>query len=118
MSRKTVIFKMPTGSKQRQDAPAVEAPAADVAQGEIIAPSEPDRWVQKRELQPVLDLAPQEPAPALFTSYDHLGVSFDLTAERNLSQIVALSIAVPPLLGWFWVANAMNRYQRIFAVQD
>ena len=113
MSRKTVIFKMPTGSKPRDAAPVVE-----VAQGEIIAPSEPDRWVQERELQPILDLAPQEPAPVLFAAYGEMGVSFDLTAERNLSQIVALSMAVPPTLGWFWFANAFDRYQRIFAVQE
>ena len=113
MSRKTVIFKMPKGSKPRDEAPAVE-----VAQGEIIAPSEPDRWVQERELQPIRDLAPQEPAPAPLAAYGEMSVSFDLAAERNLSQIVALGIAVPPLLGWFWLANAFDRYQRIFAVQD
>ena len=111
MSRKTVIFKMPAPDSSRRD----EALVAEVAQGEIIAPSESDSWVRERELQPVVDLAPQ--APARLASYAPMSVSFDLAAERNLSQIVALSMAVPPMLGWFWFANAIDRYRRIFGVQ-
>ena len=43
------------------------------------------------------------------------GFAIDLAAERDLGEVVALSLIVPPMLGWFWFANAMDRYRRIFA---
>lgn len=112
MSRKTIVFNMPAQGAGR----ASEPPASEPLEGEIVAPDEPDRWVSERQTEAPSDA--QAPASALFALSGEAGSAsarFDLAAERNLSQVVALSLALPPVLGWFWCANAFERYRRLFA---
>ena len=126
MSRKTVVFRMPTLVALPRDATppgAAEALQKDVLRGAFVgdipgdenaAPSEPDRWVQNRDGEPLVEIAlsaarPDLAAPALGA------IAFDLAAERNLSQVVALSLAIPSMLGWFWLANIFGGYRREFA---
>jgi len=37
-------------------------------------------------------------------------VTIDLTAERDFPNVAALMLTIPPMLGWFYLANIMNRY--------
>jgi hypothetical protein len=41
-------------------------------------------------------------------------LTVDLAIERDLAEVAALSLALPAMLGWFWFANATDRYRRIF----
>jgi len=122
MSRKTVVFKMPGADPKRRDeahgdeALPPNASSKEAASGQIILATEPDRWVQAHEMPLVPERAAQAPAPVTFASQPRISLSFDLAAERSLPQMVALSMSLPPMLGWFWVTNAMNRYQRMFGV--
>jgi hypothetical protein len=126
MSRKTIVFRMPAADAPRASdgnvdpvAPSDErSPAITsevVAASETPDASEPERWVRLRDL----DTAP-EPEPVGFPASPAFAAAgwslhVDLAAERNFSQIVALSVALPPMLGWFWAANAFDRYRRLFA---
>jgi hypothetical protein len=126
MSKKTVVFKIPT-----LDAPhRVEAPTNTAAQidehtfsvtphepgaSAVAAVSEPDRWVRGRNLDPGPRLAPAEIAKLLPVASAFNSVAIDLFAERSFSQVIALSLAVPPMLGWVWLAGAVRAYQRIWA---
>ena len=106
MSRKTIVFNMPA-----QDAGRANEPL----EGEIAAPGEPDRWVRESQIEQPSSAG--APASAFFAASGApaSGLPFDLAAERNLSQVVALSLALPSALGWFWCANAFERYRRLFA---
>ena len=107
MSRKTVVFNMPAQNVGRDSEPL---------EGEIAAPGEPDRWVRERRVDETGGI--DTPARALLAMQGSVGsggLSFDLAAERNWSQVVALSLAMPSVLGWFWCANALERYRRLFA---
>jgi len=110
MSRKTIVFNMPIPDAGRAGEPLASEPL----EGEIVAAGEPDRWVSERRIDKPRDA--QAPGGGFFGLPDAVGsVPFDLAAERNLSQVVALSLALPPVLGWFWCANALERYRRLFA---
>jgi len=37
-------------------------------------------------------------------------VLLDVAAERSFHEVIALTIVVPPMLGWFWFVNTMNRF--------
>jgi hypothetical protein len=103
-----------------------EAPRADrdaaplgersgVLSGEILErgetpAGEPERWVRRQDAGFATD-----PALAASGVAAHWSLHVDLAAERSLSQIVALSVALPPILGWCWAANAFDRYRRLFA---
>ena len=120
MSRKVVPFKMPmAGSPRREGAqhdfappPDEPSPAASQAANarEFADASEPERWVRDRQgdFAATVVGAPMPDAAGW-------SVTFDLAAERNFAQVVALSFALPPVLGWFWAANALERYRRLFA---
>lgn len=122
MSKKTIVFKMPaTDPPRRDDEPsdfpapidepslAVSARKPEAAQISNVA--EPDQWVRRRDLSVASTaLAPPSQAPGAKTSF-----AIDLAAERDLQDVVALSLMAPAMLGWFWFANAMDRYRRIFA---
>ena len=111
MSRKTIVFNMPTPDAGR----ASESLTSGPLEGEIVAAGEPDRWVSERRIDEPRDAQ----APGAFLGLPGMtgadGVPFDLAAERTLPQVVALSLALPPVLGWFWCANALERYRRLFA---
>ncbi len=122
MSKKTIVFKMPpTDAPRRDDGPsetsapigepllAVSARAPQA--GEISKVAEPDQWVRRRNVS----VAPTAPAPPSQAFAAKAGFAVDLAAERDFADVVALSLIVPPMLGWFWFANAMDRYRRIFA---
>jgi hypothetical protein len=126
MSKKTVVFKIPT-----LDAPhRVEAPANTAAQVDehtfsvtpdepdasaVAAVSEPDRWVRGRNLDPGPRLAPAEIAMLLPVASTFNSVTIDLFAERGFPQVIALSLAVPPMLGWVWLASVVKGIQGIWA---
>ena len=122
MSKKTIVFKMPaTDSSRRDDEPSdsgapsddssLAASAREPDAAEIWNAAEPDQWVRRRDLNVApAALAPPSPGPAAKS-----GFAIDLAVERDLAEVVALSLIVPPMLGWFWFASAMDRYRRIFA---
>ncbi len=37
------------------------------------------------------------------------GFAIDLAAERHWGEVFALGLIAPPMLGWFWLAGAMDR---------
>jgi len=112
MSKKTIVFKMPAGDANRraeetsEAAPPIEAASPAVSQGDPRA-AEPDAWVQRRQA------APAPISRANVQKGDELTV--DLAIERDLAEVAALSLALPAMLGWFWFANATDRYRRIFS---
>jgi hypothetical protein len=36
--------------------------------------------------------------------------TIDLAAERDVTEVVALALFVPPMLGWLWLFNLAGRY--------
>ena len=94
MSRKSIVIKMPVAEAARPGEPGATL-AADGPAGE--------RWILAREAS-----EPAAPAPSP-------GFPIDLAAERSFAAAVTLSLALPTMLGWFWISNAMGRYRRIFA---
>jgi hypothetical protein len=126
MSRKTIVFKMPAADAPRASDGNVDPAAPSdgrssaiasevVVASEIPDASEPERWVRLRDLDPAPEPEPVGLAASPAFAAASWGVHVDLAAERNFSQIVALSVALPPMLGWFWAANAFDRYRRLFA---
>lgn len=122
MSRKTIVFKMPTTDTPRRDdgpgdsaAPIDESSRAVTARErdttEISSAAEPDKWVRRRDLNG----APAAPPAPASGSAAKGGFAIDLALERDFAEVVALSVIVPPMLGWFWFANAIDRYRRIFS---
>jgi len=115
MSKKTIVFKMPSADSRDRDGEANDsgAPLDESAPAFARAPeaaqisndAEPDQWVRRRSL----NLAP----PPGFAVKK--GFTIDLAAERDWGEVVALGLIVPPMLGWFWLAHAMDRYRRIVA---
>ncbi len=83
MSRKSVPFPAPAGASG-------EAAARRIAPGVIDAHS--DEWVSDR------NSGAKPPA----------GFVLDLSAERSLTEVLALSALAPFALGWFWFLNAMS----------
>jgi len=122
MSKKTIVFKMPaTDSPRRDDEPSdfpapIDEPSLAVSArkpkaAQISNVAEPDQWVRRRDLNAApAALSPPTPKPGANASF-----AIDLAAERDLQDVVALSLMAPAMLGWFWFANAMDRYRRIFA---
>jgi hypothetical protein len=122
MSKKTIVFKMPaTDSPRRDDEPSdfpapIDEPSAAAPEKapratEMPKAVEPDQWVRRRDLNAApAALSPPTPKPGANASF-----AIDLAAERDLQDVVALSLMAPAMLGWFWLANAMDRYRRIFA---
>jgi hypothetical protein len=119
MSKKTVVFKMPPKDAPRpedelgRNFSAGEEQASPLSQfaepeTEYESSSEPDQWVQRRDARtvaqaPAMVAAPSS-APTALRS-----VTIDLAAERDLREVAALTLLVPPMLGWFWLFNVMNR---------
>jgi hypothetical protein len=123
VSRKTIAFTMPAaGPRSRERAPAdldalAHESAPDDPRGEdAVIAAESDQWVQDRDLRRAVDLpavvAPQPSREAAAGAR----ATIDLAAERNLIEVVSLSLLVPFALGWFWFANAMARRHRMWGV--
>ena len=87
MSRKSVPFTVPGGAA-RSDAPAGGRRVAP----EVIE-AHSDEWVSDR------NDGTQPSRPDLLV---------DLAADRSLTEIFALSMAIPYALTWFWLVNAMR----------
>ena len=117
MTKKTVTFKMPVKNAERVDIGSTEGASLSEGQDSPTvlfshggskyseATSESDQWVRRRNK----DNAPVEVAASSFTLTTN-GVTIDLAAERSFQQIAALTFMVPPMLSWFWLLNAANRY--------
>jgi hypothetical protein len=115
VSKKTVTFKMPVKSlaraedESRQGAAPDEEPRALIFErasgpSEQAGASGQDDWVRSTEA---------DHAHAAAQSFAHgvmKSVTIDLTAERDFPNVAALMLMVPPMLGWFYLANVMNRY--------
>jgi hypothetical protein len=39
-------------------------------------------------------------------------VVIDLAARRDILEVAALMLLVPPMLGWFWLFNLVNGQRR------
>ncbi len=109
MSKKTVVFNMPAKDGRRADAPRTpargEESALPVPWSAAPAPeavgSSPDHWVRDRHARAVVERP-------IATG----GVVIDLAARRDLIQVAALMLLVPPMLGWFWLFNFVNGQRR------
>ena len=123
MSKKTVTFKMPV-----KDAPRSEDEGRQLSIGEAQTSStaefansaaedagaaEPDQWVRRRDARAVDDAPPSVVAPSLPLAEAN-SVTIDLTAERDLREVAALTLIVPSVLGWFWLFNATLKYWNNF----
>jgi hypothetical protein len=120
MSKKTIRFKMPkTKAPRRDETPDVAAapfeelsPTAsrrETSASEIVIASEPDRWVKDRDLNAGVALEPAAVASPAVRSSAKPSLTIDLAGERNFAQVITLSFLAPPLLCWFWGANAVMR---------
>jgi hypothetical protein len=109
VSKKTIVFKMPAPEPAAND----ERPPDSRLAGEPATPrgaahaaeAQPDQWVRRGEAA-----APSPQAPAATSAF-----MVDLARERELGQVFALGAALPAMLGWFWLTQAMERYRKIFA---
>jgi hypothetical protein len=112
MSKKTVTFRMPgkDAPNPRGQGPQEILPPEKPASSGSANSRQSDQWVEHRNT----DVAP------IFASMPFAGVwptppamrafMVDVAAPRSLPEVVALSFIVPPMLGWFWLYNAMNRF--------
>ncbi len=120
MSKKTIVFKMPATEPPQRDEPSDSRAQVDES-SPVVSAREPeaaisngaesDQWVRRRDMS----VAPTAPARRSPTSAVKTDFALDLAAERDFGEVVALSLIVPPMLGWFWFAKAVDRYRRIFA---
>ena len=85
MSKKSVPFSVPAKPA------SAKLPAAD-----ILIDAHSDDWVNDRNGG--TDRPAETTAPSLV---------LDLSAERSLMEVVALSMLAPFALGWFWLMHAM-----------
>jgi len=114
MSKKTVTFKLPVreapgnegelgtppSSGEEPTSPLARLAGREIEQTDV---SEQDQWVRSRE-------ADRAPAAMVAPSPARESVTIDLTAERDLPEVAALMLMIPPMLGWFYLFNTMNRY--------
>jgi hypothetical protein len=105
MSKKTVVFNTPAKDGRRADAPRTSPkseesalPVAWIPTPEAVDAS-PDQWVRER----------YAPAPRSIATG---GVVIDLAAKRDLVEVAALMLLVPPMLGWFWLFNFVSGQRR------
>jgi hypothetical protein len=97
MSKKTIEFKMPPVEAARRD------PEPSAMQSR--APAETDQWVRRGDGGEAA--APSATGASVF--------AVDLARERDFGEAVMLGAALPAMLGWFWLANAIERYRKILA---
>ncbi len=109
MSKKTVVFNKPAKDGQRANAPRTparsEESALPVPWSPAPAPeavgSSPDQWGRDRHARGVVERP-------IGTG----GVVIDLAARRDILEVAALRLLLPPMLGWFWLFNFVNGQRR------
>jgi hypothetical protein len=94
VSRKTIAFSMPAKPAAAREA---EPPPL-----EVLARPDSDEWVRERDF---VAAAPRADGPA--GPPGARSVLLDLTAERSLTEVIALAAIAPIALYWFWLVNAM-----------
>lgn len=120
MSKKTITFTMPGqdahGSKDRPSRDMVSrdgraAPISPPVEHDASAANSDrsDLWVEHRDADRAVDQAPGAIATSLPAPVAMARATLDVTAERSLHEVAALAFIVPPMLGWFWLYNALNR---------
>lgn len=125
MSKKIVQFKMPAKVtlapqvERGQDRSPTISPSAEQAlpissrgggpETESIV-SEPDQWVQHRDIAAAFASAPIELASRPYAPVATKRLMVDVSAERDFQEVMVMALLIPPMLGWFWLFNVMNRY--------
>jgi hypothetical protein len=105
MSRKTVVFNTPAKDARRAEAPRTSARSEESALPVPWSPApeavgaSPDQWVRERYAPAARPVATG-------------GVVIDLAARRDILEVAALMLLVPPMLGWFWLFNLVNGQRR------
>jgi hypothetical protein len=123
MSRKKIVIKMPRADQAEASEPSPEAMAGSHAEALAgafgpSADTETDRWIRAEDVVPLPDNSSGRsalPAPGLYAA-PPWDATIDLAADRTFMQVLALSFFLPSVLGWFWVANALERYRQLFAI--
>ena len=90
MSKKSVPFSVPNGVPQTTEARGRQSPQ--------VTDSHFDEWVSDRN----------SGEPRQTGGRDGMGLTFDLAADRSLTEVIALSVFTPIALGWFWLKNAIR----------
>ena len=123
MSRKQIVIKMPSADRADAGEPSPEAMAGSHAEALAgafgpSADAETDRWIRAEDVVPLPDNSSARsapPTPGLYAALPR-DSTIDLAADRTFMQVLALSFFLPSVLGWFWVANAVERYRQLFVV--
>jgi hypothetical protein len=106
MSKKTISFNMPV--RVRPSAAAVEqSPSRSIREMGGSSDSGSD-WVDHPDAAEVDPPAPIRKSAPPAQEADQ-GLLVDLMAERELAETIALSFAVPSILGWNWLAKWVQR---------
>ena len=122
MSRKTIAFTMPAaGRRPRKSAPVVLdgltgetvpfAAADEQNLHDVGHDPKSDQWVRDDALDAGPSRIPEPPSGALAVGAN---MTIDLSAERSLTEAMALSVMLPFALGSFWWAHAIARRQRLW----
>jgi hypothetical protein len=110
VSKKTVTFKMPVRSARAEDESPQSLALDQEQQPPILesagAESGQDEWVRRAEA----DHTPAVVAAPSLARGPIKAVTIDLTVERDFPAVAMLMLTIPPMLGWFYLANVMNRY--------
>ena len=120
MSKKTIAFTMPEpGRRPRKSAPVVLdgltgetvpfAAADEQNLHDVGHDPKSDQWVRDNDARPSRIPDALSNAPGVGAN-----MMIDLAAERSLTEAMALSVALPFALGWFWWAHAIARRQRLW----
>jgi hypothetical protein len=124
MSKKIVQFKMPAkvalGPQVERGQDRSPTISASAEQALPISPrggpetesivSEPDQWVQHRDIAAAFGPAPIELASRPYAPVATRSLMVDVSAERDFQEVMVMALLIPPMLGWFWLFNVMNRY--------
>jgi hypothetical protein len=117
MSRKTISIRMP--SAEPADAGAASAAGSAGAGGRALEGGfESDRWISGADLISLPEsfrARSTPPGRALLGSSPPFA-TIDLSADRTFAQVLTLSFVLPYALGWFWLANSLDRCRRLFAI--
>lgn len=118
MSKKTIMFTTPAKNAAKSEfEPRRDFSANDNLSDEPEAriSTQSDQWVERRAVARTSEPASTTgakpgPKPEAMRS-----AILDVTAERSFQEVILLTLIVPPMLGWFWIFNSMNRIARFWA---
>jgi hypothetical protein len=106
MTKKTVSFNMPVRTESAPTLPQ-QAPPHLIRESGVSNGGESD-WVEHPEAVEVDNRAlTRASSPPAHGAEERLLI--DLMAERELAEAIALSFAIPSILGWNWLAKWMQR---------